>query len=83
MIGIRLPEGYEVAQAPTPIRVLLPNGGGSFTYNVLEMGNIIHFTSAININQTTYPPEQYAGIRDFFQYVVNKHQEDIVIRKIQ
>lgn len=83
MIGIRLPEGYEIAQAPTPIRVLLPNGGGSFTYNVLEMGNIIHFTSAININQTTYPPEQYAGIRDFFQYVVNKHQEDIVIRKIQ
>lgn len=83
MIGIRLPEGYEVAQAPTPIRVVLPNGGGSFTYNVLEMGNIIHFTSAININQTTYPPEQYAGIRDFFQYVVNKHQEDIVIRKIQ
>ncbi|MEM6806295.1 MAG: DUF3857 domain-containing protein, partial [Bacteroidota bacterium] len=83
MIGIRLPEGYEVAQAPSPIRVLLPNDGGSFTYNVLEMGNIIHFTSAIHINQTTYAPEEYSGIRDFFEYVVSKHQEDIVIRKIQ
>lgn len=83
MIGIRLPKGYEIAQIPAPIRVVLPDNGGSFTFNVLHMKDVIHFTSAIHINQTTYPPEQYNGIRMFFEYVVNKHQEDIVLRKIQ
>ena len=72
-----------VAQIPEPIRVLLPNNAGSFTYNVLEMGDILHFTSSIQINQTTFPPEAYESIRSFFDYVVSKHQEDIILKKIQ
>ena len=83
MLGLRIPEGYSIAQLPKPIRVVLPNNAGAFTYNVLEMGNIVHFTSSIQINKTTFMPEEYAGIRAFFEFVVNKHQEDIILRKIQ
>ncbi|MEZ4826389.1 MAG: hypothetical protein R3C61_08855 [Bacteroidia bacterium] len=82
MLGLRIPEGYEVAQLPQPIRVVLPNNGGSFTYNVLEMGKILHLTSTILLNKTTYSPNEYEAIRTFFDYVVNKHQEDVILRKI-
>ena len=83
MLGLRIPEGYSIAQLPKPIRVILPNNAGAFTYNVLEMGNIVHFTSSIQINKTTFMPEEYEGIRSFFEFVVRKHQEDIILRKIQ
>lgn len=82
MLGIRIPDDYEIAQLPQPIRVLLPNNGGSFTYNVLEMGNILHLTSTIYLNKTTFSPSEYESIRTFFEYIVNKHQEDIVLRKV-
>ena len=83
MLGLVIPDGYEVAQVPQSIRVMMPGNAGQFTYNVMEMGNILHITSTIQINRTRYSPEEYEGIRQFFEYIVNKHQEDIVIKKVQ
>lgn len=83
MLGLRLPEGYEIAQLPEPIRVVLPNKQGSFTYNVIHLDNIVHFTSSIYLNKTLFFPEEYDTIRSFFDYIVEKHAEDLVIRKIQ
>ncbi|MEM7368226.1 MAG: DUF3857 domain-containing protein [Bacteroidota bacterium] len=83
MLGLRLPEGYEVAQLPEPIRVVLPNKQGSFTYNVIHLDNIVHFTSSIYLNKTLFLPEEYDTIRSFFDYIVEKHGEDLIIRKIQ
>ncbi|RMG57151.1 MAG: DUF3857 domain-containing protein [Bacteroidetes bacterium] len=82
MLGLRIPANYQVAQVPEPIRVVLPDDGGSFTYNVLQMDNIIHFTSTLYLNKTIYSPEEYQDIRTFFDYVVRKHQEDIVLKRV-
>lgn len=83
MLGLRIPEGYEIAQTPESIRVIMPGGAGQFIYNVLLSDNILHVTSSIEINRTRYSPEEYQGIKDFFEYIVRKHQEDIVIKKVQ
>lgn len=83
MLGLRIPDGYEIAQTPESIRVIMPGGAGQFVYNVLLSDNILHVTSSIEINRTRYSPEEYQGIKDFFEYIVRKHQEDIVIKKVQ
>lgn len=83
MLGLRIPEGYEIAQAPESIRVIMPGDAGQFIYNVLLSDNILHVTSSIEINRTRYSPEEYQGIKDFFEYIVRKHQEDIVIKKVE
>lgn len=83
MLGLRIPDGYEIAQIPASIRVIMPGGAGQFVYNVLHTDNILHVTSSIEINRTRYSPEEYQGIKDFFEYIVRKHQEDIVIKKVQ
>ena len=82
MMGLRIPKEYEIVQLPQPIKVLLPNNGGTFIYNVIEMDHIVHLSSTILLEKTTFTPQEYQGIRDFFEYVVNKHQEDIVLKKI-
>ncbi|TAE46635.1 MAG: DUF3857 domain-containing protein [Bacteroidetes bacterium] len=81
MLGLRLPDGYEVVQLPAPVRVVLPGGAGFFTYNVLQMERILHFSSTVYINRTLFAPEEYETLRMFFDYIFNKHQEDIVLRR--
>ncbi|MEO0472013.1 MAG: DUF3857 domain-containing protein [Bacteroidota bacterium] len=83
MLGLIIPENYEVAQLPQPIRVLLPNGAGNFTFNVFQDENILFLTSTLFIEQTVYLPQEYRGVREFFEYVTTKHDEDIVLRKIK
>ncbi len=82
MLGLEIPDGYEIAQLPASIRVIMPGNAGQFMYNVMDLGNILHITSSIQINRTRYSAEEYQAIRQFFEYVVNKHQEDIVIKKV-
>jgi len=79
LIGLRLPEGYTVAQLPQPIKVSLPNGAGTFIYNVMQNDNILHLSSSIFLNQTVFMPQEYGNLRKFFEYIVSKHDEDIVI----
>jgi transglutaminase-like putative cysteine protease len=81
LLGIRIPDGYEVAQLPQPQKVMLPNKAGLFVFNVMEMENILHVSSCIFLNQTVFLPEEYQGIRVFFDYIVRKHAEDIVLKR--
>ena len=83
LLGLRIPKGYEVAQLPQPIRVELPNDAGAFTFNVLNFNDIIHVSSSIFLNKTIFLPDEYEGIRVFFEYVVQKHAEDIVLKKVE
>ena len=81
LLGLVIPEGYEIAQTPNPIRVLMPNQAGSFTFNVLVDNNIIHVSSTIFIEKTQYTPQEYGEIKTFFEYVIRKHEEDIILKK--
>ncbi len=82
LLGLRIPPGYEIEQLPEPIRVRLPGNAGSFIYNVLHIDDIIHVSSTIYLNQTVFLPSEYLGIKSFFDYVVLKHNEDIVLKKV-
>lgn len=83
LLGLRIPAGYQIEQLPEPIRVKMPGNSGSFIFNVLEMNDIIHVSSTIYLNQTVFLPSEYLAIKTFFDYVVRKHQEDIVLKKVQ
>ena len=83
MLGLILPTNYEVEQLPEPIRVVMPNNAAVFTYNAFLDGNILHLTSVLHLNQTLYLPEEYTAIQSFFDYVARKHEEGIVLKKIQ
>ncbi len=81
LLGLEIPEGYEVVQSPEPIKVVLPNEGGVFVYNFTQMDNFIHVSSSIFLNQTLFLPSEYENLKRFFDLVVKKHREGIVIAK--
>lgn len=81
LLGLEIPAGYEVVQTPRPTRVILPNGGGTFVYNITQMGNIIHVSSSIFLDQTLFLPQEYPNLKEFFKLVVSKHEEDIILAR--
>lgn len=78
---ITIPETFAADELPKPKIVVLPNNGGKFTYNVQALGNTISITSIVAINQSLFTQVEYKGLRDFFDLIVSKHAEQIVLKK--
>jgi Transglutaminase-like superfamily/Domain of Unknown Function with PDB structure (DUF3857) len=78
---INIPENFYVEELPQPKVILLPNNGGKFTYNVQTLGNAINVTSILTINQSLFAQPEYQGLREFFNLIVAKHTEQIVLKK--
>ncbi len=79
---LRMPEGYEAVQLPHPVHVVLPNRAGSFLYNWQMDHNILQMVSEISINRRIFYPEEYPNVKVFFNYIFNKHEEDIILRRV-
>ncbi|MDX1908664.1 MAG: hypothetical protein SF053_16630 [Bacteroidia bacterium] len=82
LIGLRIPEGYEIAQLPQAVRVTMPDRGATFVFQAVQIDKIIYLSSSVFMERTLYMPEEYVNLKAFLQYVTTKHQEDIVLKKI-
>jgi hypothetical protein len=78
-----IPEGYVVEELPKSVKVSLPDDGGKFTFIVSksEDGSKIGITSKINIKKTVFFTDEYELIKNFFDQIVQKHAEQIVLKK--
>ena len=78
-----LPAGYIVEEMPKGIRVNLPEDGGKFSYSISsspEEGKIT-VSSKVVLKKTFFYAEQYEGLRKFYDQIVQKHAEQIVLKK--
>lgn len=78
---ITLPEGYSVDEIPKNIVLALPENGGKFLYSISQLGNTIMFTSNFQINKSLFSQIEYPHLREFYNRVVAKQAEQIVLKK--
>jgi hypothetical protein len=78
---INVPDNFVADELPKPKVVMLPNNGGKFTYNVQAVGNTINVISVLTINQNLFSQIEYKGLREFYDLVVAKQAEQIVLKK--
>ena len=82
VLRIDVPPGYEVDELPKSIRVNFDEEGESFfEYIINNSGGVISFRSRIKLTRSYYLPDEYEILRDFFNLIVNKHNEQIVFKK--
>jgi hypothetical protein len=81
MLSLELPESYEVEELPKTLAVGLPGNAGRYVYSVSRMGNKVSITSTLLITKTLFTPEEYGNLREFYNQVVAKQAEQIVLRK--
>jgi hypothetical protein len=77
-----IPEGYMVEEIPKGAKVSLPGDGGRFTYFIgVGEGGKISISSKIFLKKATYFAEEYDALRAFYDQIVQKHAEQIVLKK--
>lgn len=81
MCKITLPEGYSVDELPQTKVLALPGGLAKYTYSISSMGNTINILSSFQINRNIFLQNEYANLREFYNQVVAKQAEQIVLKK--
>ncbi|ALM48693.1 transglutaminase [Flavobacterium psychrophilum] len=81
MINITLPEGYVVESLPKPTAVAMEENIGSFKYNAAVQGNLIQISVTLDINYPNVSNVYYKTLKDFYQMVIDKQNEKIVLKR--
>lgn len=81
LLNMEVPKGYVVDEIPKSAKVLFNDDEGFFEYMVQNSGDAIQLRSRLKLNKATFTPEDYAGLRDFFAFIVKKQNEQIVFKK--
>jgi hypothetical protein len=80
-LKVSIPEGFEVEELPKQKLVVLPENGGKFTYSATQLGNTISFVSMITLNRSKYSVEEYPYLKEFYDIIIAKQNEQIVFRR--
>nr|NQU89249.1 hypothetical protein [Bacteroidota bacterium] len=81
-VSITIPDDYIVEELPKPMIVNLDDKSARFIYNINQLGNKIVITSIFSINKVLFLPEQYPYLKQLLDMVVDKHKEQVVLKKI-
>lgn len=77
-----LPEGYEIAEKPQNTAFSLPGRTAQFHYQVSSAGNMFQVISIFRINKPVFQYDSYKALKNFYDLVIKKQNEKIVLKKI-
>jgi hypothetical protein len=81
VLNLDIPTGYVVDDLPEQVKLVLPENGGQFIFLTQQTGNRVQVTSTIKLNQLHFEAEEYTVIKKFFDLIIEKQQEQIVLKK--
>ena len=81
ILNLNLPEGYTTEQIPAPLNLVNTDKSAQFHYSVNQSGNMIQVMYQLTINKAIFLPSEYEELKSFFQMVVLKEKEAVIIKK--
>ena len=79
---VQVPEDYVIDELPKSVKVNLnEEGHGYFEYIISHSGSTISMRTRVKLTRTYFLPEEYELLREFFNLVVSKQKEQIVLKK--
>lgn len=82
MINIKIPENYSIIELPDPKVVKLPDNIGSFSYRIQKNEKVIQLIVQTTINYSLIPAEYYNYIKEFYNLMIEKEGEQVVLKKV-
>ncbi len=81
-VRISIPAGYKIDEVPENTAFALPNNSCVYRYHLVQSGSQIQLTAELQINESFFSYADYELLKSFFDQVVQKEDELIVISKI-
>ena len=82
IVSINIPEGYSVTSLPQGANLKMGGNNLAFKYLVSERNNKISVMGEFSINTHFMGSEVYKDVKDFYQFMVEKEKEKIVLSRI-
>ncbi|MGF6847588.1 hypothetical protein QFZ51_002823 [Chitinophaga sp. W3I9] len=79
--NMEVPEGYIVDEMPKSAAANYNGDEGLFQYLIQQTENHIQLRCRVKLNKANFGPEEYPTLRDFYDLVVKKEAEQIVLKK--
>jgi hypothetical protein len=76
-----IPDSYVIEEMPKQEVINLPNNGGKFLFSCNAENGILKLTSRITLKKAIYPEAEYPSLREFYNRIVSKHAEQVVLKK--
>lgn len=84
ILNMEIPKGYAIDELPKSTKVNFNENEGYFEYIISKNGTErLQLRTRVTLNKASFTPDDYASLRDFFGYVVKKHGEQIVFKKVK
>jgi hypothetical protein len=83
MISILIPENYIVEELPKNQTFALPNSDAKFIYNISANEKTIQITTKFQLTKTMFFVNEYSALKEFYNHLVAKQGETIVLKKKQ
>jgi hypothetical protein len=82
LLQLQVPAGYAIDEMPKQMLVKLnEDEDGVFEYRISESNGYISLRSRLRFKRSYFQPDEYEMLREFFNLVVKKHNEQIVFKK--
>ena len=81
IIDIHIPESYKIQKLPENASFNLPENMGSYTYKIQQTPRGIRLQIEIKISQAVIPVTRYKELKDFFEKIVSKENEPVILSK--
>lgn len=82
VFNLELPEGYQVEQLPQNIRAALPDNVATFQMQSSVNEKTVQVLFKLSINKPVFLQMEYLDLKAFFDQVVKKQSEMLIIKKV-
>ncbi|MBL7850473.1 MAG: DUF3857 domain-containing protein [Cyclobacteriaceae bacterium] len=81
MMKLKLPENYTVDELPAPKVSMLPENAGRFVYSSSVADGAVTIMSQFVINKVLFSQDEYDALREFYNIMLAKHNEQLVLKR--
>lgn len=81
LVTIKIPEGYKIEGAPKTEMFTMPDRSVKFSYIINQDGDLLKIKSHLVLSKSYFWPQEYQNLRELFNKIVEKQEQQIVLRK--
>jgi len=82
-VTINIPQDYKIEEeTPEPLHLTLPDNSAVFKYKISVEENKIHLENDFSINKSVFLFSEYQALKEFYDKMVEKHAEPVILKKI-
>ncbi len=79
---VNIPDGYEVESLPENLKIAMIDNAGEFVYQITQSSNTLQLHVKSAINESMFPPDKYVDLKKFYDMMIAKEGEKVVLKKI-